>query len=130
MLLVLAIAAMINSMVANSSAPADTSSHTMTLMQPSTDMSPANMADSPEPAAATVSPLPDTGMSMSDCCGLLTLCVAMILGIGALALARLRRTNLGRVLWRTPRPHTFSLGRQLAPVFSSSPLQRTAVLRL
>ncbi len=71
-----------------------------------------------------------SGMSMSECCGLLMLCIAIVMGIGALAMARMPRTGRARVLWQRPAPHTVTLGRALAPLFSSSPLQRTAVLRI
>lgn len=77
---------------------------------------------------APVAPTHDSGLSMSDCCGLVMLCMAMIVGIGAFVHAR--RTSGWRVMWQLPRPHTFSLGSAVAPFYSSTPLQRTAVLRL
>lgn len=79
-------------------------------------------------AAAAVVPTPDGGMSMSDCCGLTALCLAMIAGISALLIAR--RPSGGRVMWQIPRPRAVTLGRAVTPFFSVSPLQRTAVLRL
>jgi hypothetical protein len=129
-LLIVGIVAMFNSMVADSQA-AGTASHSMTLTPlsahvPGTATSDVTETQASPAATSHVS----SGWSMAECCGLLTLCIAMILGIGALALARSHRTSLGRVLWQLPPPHTFSLGRALAPSFSLSPLQRTAVLRL
>ena len=69
----------------------------------------------------------DSGMSMSDCGGIMMLCIAMIIGISAFIL--LRKAAHDRVLWQLPPPHSYALGSVLAPRQSLSPLQRTAVLR-
>lgn len=68
-----------------------------------------------------------SGMSMSDCGGLMMLCIAMIGGIGAFIV--LRKAAHDRVLWQLPPPHIFALGSVLTPLHNLSPLQRTAVLR-
>lgn len=68
-----------------------------------------------------------SGMSMSDCGGLMMLCVAMSIGIGAFIV--LRKAALDRILWQLPPPHMYALGSVLAPLQNLSPLQRTAVLR-
>lgn len=122
---------MLNTVVAGSQAAARGSSQDMALAHGSAQAPLVGLDSSPDSHdSATVTSLLGDGMSLSECCGLLSLCIAMIMGVGALALALLRRTGRGRVLWQVPPPHTFTLGRTLAPHYSMSPLQRTAVLRL
>lgn len=88
----------------------------------------------PDPGAPNIQSLTtnsDSGVMpgpLSDCGGLMVLCVAMILGVGAYVL--LRRRLVDRVLWQLP-PATMRL-----PVFAVVPpfdprsaLQRSSVLR-
>jgi hypothetical protein len=130
-LLVLGIFATLNTIVADP-APADHGSVVaMVDSGGSMDTPPADTAfGSTQIDQSTGTPGHGNGMSMSECCGLLMLCIAIAMGIGALTLARMPRTGRARVLWQRPAPHTVTLGRALAPLFSSSPLQRTAVLRI
>lgn len=88
-------------------------------------------AAAPTPATTTHSQLMVAGhgsdMSMSDCGGLMMLCIAMSIGMGAFIV--LRKAARDRVLWQLPPPQMHALGSVLAPLQNLSPLQRTAVLR-
>ncbi len=70
----------------------------------------------------------DGSLSISDCGGLMMLCIAMSIGTGGLI--ALRKAALDRILWQLPPPQIFALGSVLAPLQNRSPLQRTAVLRV
>lgn len=127
-LLVLGVVAMLNMLGANSESMAPLgSSHDTSMSHAQTAVPLADAEDSGRHLAPAM-PIHDGGLSVADCCGLVMLCVAMIVGISAFVLSG--RPSGGRLMWQMPRPHTFTLGRAVAPFFSISPLQRTAVLRL
>lgn len=63
----------------------------------------------------------------AGCGGLLMICIAMIIGIGALILLRAKRRDL--VLWQLPPPARILLPRFEAPFNKLSPLERSSVLR-
>lgn len=68
----------------------------------------------------------DGAEGMPECGGLMLLCVAMIIGVGALIMLRLRTD---RVLWQLPPPTTIVHALRI-PAFSSlTPLERSCVLR-
>lgn len=128
-LLVLGVVAMANMLGANPDSMALSSSHDTALTQHGVAAAPFHgTEDSAGLPAATVKPPLGSGESLSDCFGLVMLCMAMVIGISALLLSR--RAPGGHVMWQLPRPHTIALGRAVAPFCSATPLQRTAVLRL
>lgn len=127
-LLVLGVVAMMNMLGANSeSMGLDSSQESMVMTHSQVAAPLAEVADSGH-HAASAAPAPDGGTTLADCCGLVMLCVILVAGISAFVLAG--RPSGGRMMWQVPRPHTFSLGRTAAPFFSTTPLQRTAALRL
>lgn len=69
------------------------------------------------------------GMSgeSSDCCGILMLCVAMIMGVGALLL--IRRKVAERVLWQLPPPSRLIDLVRVPPFQGLTPFQRSSILR-
>lgn len=69
----------------------------------------------------------DMGLSMSDCGGLMMLCMAMMLGISAYILIRKRMFD--RLLWQLPPPQFTVFGRVTPPFQRLTPLQRSSVLR-
>ena len=64
---------------------------------------------------------------LTGCCGLAMLCMAMLIGLGALLVLRSRGTN--RVLWQLPPPARVGRSLRLAAFGSLTPLQRSSVLR-
>lgn len=64
---------------------------------------------------------------MSDCCGLMMLCLSMLAGVGAFIF--IRRRSADRVMWQLPPPTTFGISLRLPPFQSLTPLQRTSILR-
>ena len=68
----------------------------------------------------------DMGGSMSDCGGLMALCLAMVLGASAYIV--LRKRTLDRVLWQRPPPTDRAFA--AVPEFNCrSPLERSSLLR-
>lgn len=90
-------------------------------------MTAAMQVDDPHDVEASVEGDGHTDGALSDCCGLMMLCLAMIVGASAFLL--LRRRSSGRVLWQLPSP--FRLGRslRLPPFPGLTPLQRSSILR-
>lgn len=68
-----------------------------------------------------------TGGTMSDCCGLMMLCLAMLVGASAFLLVR--RRSSGRVLWQLPLPFRLGGSLRLPPFHGLTPLQRSSILR-
>lgn len=68
----------------------------------------------------------DTHGTAADCCGIMMVCLTMIIGIGAFVL--IRRAS-GRVLWQLPPPLRFGISLCVPPFHALSPLERTSVLR-
>lgn len=74
-----------------------------------------------------VSSIDDMNGAMSDCGGLIALCLAMILGVSAYIV--LRRRLAERVLWQLP-PPTAGPALHTIPAFNCrSPLERSSILR-
>lgn len=69
----------------------------------------------------------DSQAAMSDCCGLVMLCLAMIAGVSAFVFVR--RRSAERVLWQLPPPTNLGISLRLPPFHNLSPLQRTSILR-
>ncbi|MCW2839929.1 MAG: hypothetical protein JWR55_1412 [Aeromicrobium sp.] len=65
--------------------------------------------------------------SMSDCCGLLMLCLSMLVGLAAFIFVRSRAS--ARVLWQLPPPAQRGISLRIPPFHNLSPLQRCSVLR-
>lgn len=71
---------------------------------------------------------PDPGGSgLAGCCGIVMICVSMLVGLGALLILRARGT--GRILWQLPPPHRAGLALRIPQFCSLTPLQRSSVLR-
>jgi hypothetical protein len=64
---------------------------------------------------------------MSNCCGLLMLCLAMIMGVGALLFVR--RKVGERVLWRIPPPSRLVDVLRPPPFQGLTPFERSSILR-
>ncbi|MEJ7634730.1 hypothetical protein [Aeromicrobium sp.] len=71
--------------------------------------------------------LPDTGGAMSDCGGLMALCLAMVVTVSALLVVR--QVSRDRVLWQLPPPTAVRAFAPIPPFNCRSPLQRSSVLR-
>ena len=68
------------------------------------------------------------GNDFAECCGMLMLCVAMMVGLGALLVLRARGND--RVLWQLPPPATtIVMSLTLLQTCSKTSLQRSSVLR-
>lgn len=69
------------------------------------------------------------GMSgqLSDCCGVLMLCLSMIMGAGALLF--IRRKVADRVLWQLPPPSRLLDLVRVSPFQGLTPFQRSSILR-
>lgn len=65
--------------------------------------------------------------SISDCCGLLMLCLTMIVGGGALLF--IRRKLSERVLWQLPPPSRVRALLRVSPFQGLTPFQRSSILR-
>lgn len=64
---------------------------------------------------------------LSDCCGLLVLCLSMIVGAGALLF--IRSKSVERVLWQLPPPSHLREVLRASPFQRLTPLQRSSILR-
>lgn len=64
---------------------------------------------------------------LSDCCGILMLCVSMIMGVGALLF--IRRKVADRVLWQLPPPSRLIDLLRVSPFQGLTSLQRSSILR-
>lgn len=106
------------------SATATPAHHEMTLVSNVSDVvdteTAATIAKVAHPANLTPSPL-------SDCGGLMMLCLAMILGVSAYIVLRKRLSD--RVLWQLPPPLRLEPFTAVAQFNTQSPLQRSSVLR-
>lgn len=85
--------------------------------------------DAAAPNGAAVSGHSDGGSQgwMSDCCGLLMLCLAMLAGAAALIFI-LRRAS-ERIMWQLPPPTQRGTSLRLPPFQNLCPLQRSSILR-
>jgi hypothetical protein len=87
----------------------------------------AMQMDSPHSVVAFVAGDGHADGSMSDCCGLMMLCLAMIIGASAFLVLRRRRSD--RVLWQLPPPFRLGNSLRLPPLHALTPLQRSSILR-
>ena len=80
-------------------------------------------------AAATMlgEPAGEVGGAMSDCGGLMALCLAMI--VGASAYIAIRKRLSERILWQLPPPTAARPFRAVPPFNCRSPLERSSILR-
>lgn len=78
-------------------------------------------------AAMLVRSAGDQGGAMSDCGGLMALCLAMIVGVSAYV--ALRRRLSERILWQLPPPTSARPFRAVPPFNCRSPLERSSILR-
>jgi hypothetical protein len=115
--LILGILAMLHILVADDSAHQMDTAAVMTAMQ----------MDNPPSVAALVGDDGHADGDLSDCCGLMMLCVAMIAGARAFLL--LRRRSADRVLWQLPPPFRLGNSLRLPPIHGLTPLQRSSILR-
>lgn len=83
--------------------------------------------DSPHSLAAGLDLDDHPDGATSDCCGLMMLCLAMM--IGASAVLVLRRRSSDRVLWERPPPFRLGTVLRLPPFQGLTPLQRSSILR-
>lgn len=65
--------------------------------------------------------------TMSDCGGLMALCLALVLGVSAYLVVRKRLAD--RVLWQLPPPTSTPVVRAVPPFNARSPIERSSVLR-
>jgi hypothetical protein len=93
----------------------------------SASMSMAVQVDVPHGVAAFIEGDGHPAGTMSDCCGLMMLCLAMI--VGASAFLVLRRRMRDRVLWQLPPPLRLGDALRLPPLHGLTPLQRSSILR-
>ncbi len=63
----------------------------------------------------------------SDCCGILMICLSMIMGVGALLF--IRRKVADRVLWQLPPPSRLIDLVRVPPFQGLTPFQRSSILR-
>ncbi|AXT84225.1 hypothetical protein C6I20_02800 [Aeromicrobium sp. A1-2] len=63
----------------------------------------------------------------SDCCGMLMLCISMIMGVGALLF--IRRKVADRVLWQLPPPSRLQDLVRVSPFLGLTQFQRCSILR-
>lgn len=115
--LILGILAMLHILVADDSAHRMDTAAVTTAMQ----------MDNPPSMVALIGDDGHAGGDLSDCCGLMMLCVAMIVGASALLL--LRRRSADRVLWQLPPPSRLGNSLRLPPIHGLTPLQRSSILR-
>lgn len=111
--------------------PADASSGHHALPAVSTHTAAAYTADlrsvAHVVAAAPGNDGSDPHTPMSDCCGLLMLCLAMLAGVAALIFTRSRASV--RVMWQLPPPTRGGVSLRLPPFNNLNPRQRSCILR-
>jgi hypothetical protein len=78
-------------------------------------------------ATMLVGPSGELAGAMSDCGGLMALCLAMIVGVSAYVVLRKRLSE--RILWQLPPPATARPFRAVPPFNCRSPLERSSILR-
>ena len=127
-LLMLGVVAMLNMLGATSESGTSDPAHGALLTQQHGQTVAPSVATDSGDLLAPVSAVHEGGMSTAECCGLVMLCMALIVAITAFVLSR--RPSGGGVMWQLQRSLSVTLGRAAAPMYRMTPLQRTAVLRL